>query len=132
MPPEEDEPKVLEGPDPRAWPGREDVWGPVADLRVIDQVAGLLKGEVAMDGMSGAYDEARRFLRVLRAEACEQLSLAILSAYGVTPDGDAGASPYSSAGRPRAFGADSPPSGNLPAARLPGRHILGRFVRDIA
>jgi hypothetical protein len=124
VPPEdEEEAQVLEGPDPRTWPGREDIWGPFTDLRVIDQVAAALKGEPAMDGMSDGYEEARRFLRVLRQEACEQLSLVILSTYGVMPGSGTGASPFSGAGKPRAFGADSPPAGNLPgrAARSPAR-----------
>lgn len=118
MPPEpeaEDEPQILEGPDPRAWPGTDEVWGLVGDLRVIDQVNGLLRGDRhAMDGMSTAYDEALRLLTAFRADRCEQLALALLSIYGVTPRDDAGASPFSEAGKPRAFGADSPPAGNLP------------------
>jgi hypothetical protein len=132
VPPEEqgeDEPQILEGPDPRAWPEMPEIWGPVADLRAIDQVAEALAGKIAMDGMSGAYEEARRVLRAFRAEACEQLSLVLLSTYSVTPGEGAGASPYSTAGRPRAFGADSPPSGNLPGAALVPGHILDTSVQ---
>lgn len=137
MPPEakdEDEPQLIEGPDPRTWPATDEIWGPVTDLRMIDEVAGLLNGKIAMDGMSAAYEEARRFLRALRAEGCEQLALALLATYSVQPADDAGASPFSEAGKPRAFGADSPPAGKLPAGRAArwrsqGPHANGGEIR---
>jgi hypothetical protein len=141
MPPEEapaDEPQILEGPDPRSWPGMDEIWGPVSDLRAIDAVYELLDGKVAMDGMSAAYEEARRLVRAFRAETCEQLALALLTTYNVQPGDDAGASPFSRAGKPRAFGADSPPAGNLPGWRrpTPGKAMPrtdgGRSVRGIA
>lgn len=115
MPDAEEEVPLLDGPDPRTWPGNNDLWGLVQDLEAIDHVTGLMEGRIAQDGMSESYEEARRFLRAAGAAQREQLSLMLLSMYGVKPSQDSGASPFAAAGKPRAFGADtSPPAGNLP------------------
>lgn len=132
MQPEEEraEERFLDGPDPRAWPGRREIWGLVEDLAAIDQVNGALKGDRhAMDGMSEAYEEALRLLAVFRANRCEQLSLTLLSVYGVEVPASAGASPFDGAGKPRAFGADSPPVQTLQAPR-PLRRPLPRKVQE--
>lgn len=114
QPEEDEETPVITGPDPRAWPAMREIWGLVEDLRVLDEVQDLMKGRIAQDGMSEVYEEAGRFLRASGQEIREQLSLVLLSIYGITPREDAGASPFSAAGKPRAFGADSsPPAGTL-------------------
>lgn len=77
---------VHEGPDPRKWPGREDIWPLAEDLRQADAMLELLDGKVARDGVSPAFDEARAFLRRLSATAADKLSAAILAAYGIYPD----------------------------------------------
>lgn len=120
MPPEpreDDDVQVLDGPDPRTWPGMPEIWGLVQDIRVIDEVRAALKGEMARDLGSAAYDEARRFLEVAVAQRCDELALVLLSVYQVkTREGKGtGASPFDGAGRPRAFGAD---------ASLPERTLL--------
>jgi hypothetical protein len=81
---------VHEGPDPRAWPGRQDIWPLAEDLRQADAMLELLDGKVARDGMSPAFDEARAFLRSLAAAAADKLSAALLAAYGIYPDGEGG------------------------------------------
>ena len=78
----------FDGPDPRAWPGRQDIWPLAEDLRQADAMLELLDGKVARDGMSSAFDEARAFLRRLAATAADKLSAAILAAYGIYPDGE--------------------------------------------
>lgn len=110
MPPEaEEEDQVLDGPDPRTWPATPAVWDLVLDVRAIDEVLAALKGEVARDTDDPAYMEARSFLSAAVAQRCEELARVLLSMYGVKPGETAGASPFEGAGRPRAFGADSPP-----------------------
>lgn len=116
MPPEEDETPVLEGPDPRTWEDDSVLGALLADIRTLEDVYTLFDGRVAQDGMTGTYHEARTFLRALGAQAREQFALALLAAYGIEPGEDAGASPFASAGKPRAFGAESSPPnpGTLP------------------
>ncbi len=121
MPPEprEDEGvQDLSGPDPRTWPAEPDVWDRVQDIRAIDEVLAVLRGEQARETDDPAVLEARRFLAAAAAQQCEELARVLLGMYGVKAGETAGATPFETAGRPRAFGADSPPpAGTL----LPGR-----------
>lgn len=113
--PDAEEPEVqeLDGPDPRTWQGNHELWGLIQDLEALDHVSELMDGRTAQDGMSPAYEEARRFLRSAGYACREQLSLMLLSMYGIKPEGS-GASPFAAAGKPRAFGADtSPPPATL-------------------
>jgi hypothetical protein len=80
---EPEEVPVHEGPEPRRWPGREDIWPLAEDLRQADAMLELLHGKVARDGMPPAFDEARSLLRAIAAERASQLAEALLSAYGV-------------------------------------------------
>lgn len=110
---EDDGTQVLDGPDPRTWPGLPELWGLAEDIRVLDDIHGLLSGSVARDASSPAYDEARRFLRTAAAQRCEELSELLLGLYGLTAGEEgAGAAPFQ-AGKPRASGAGSPPEGTI-------------------
>jgi hypothetical protein len=88
--PEEEVPD-LEGPDPRMWRGDEKIWWPAQNVLAADEMLKLLSGEIAQDGMSGRYEEARALVRTIAATAREQLSVALLDAYGalVQPEDDA-------------------------------------------
>lgn len=108
--PEEEVPQSFDGPDPRHWRGSPDIWGVVEDIKVIDEVLPLLN----MPGgyrMSPAHQEALRFLAAHRVQSCELLAAGILMSQGVPlPQEEAEPdSPFSQAGKPRAFGAESPP-----------------------
>lgn len=72
-----------EGPDPRGWPGRDDIWPLSEDLRQAEAMLDLLDGKVARDGMPAAFEEARSLLRAIVAECAGRLAVALLSAYGV-------------------------------------------------
>jgi hypothetical protein len=80
--PEEETP-VFDGPDPRTWPGKDDIWRHAEDVRVADEVLDLLSGKVAQDGMSRAYEEARALVRHLASVSRENLAAALLDAYEV-------------------------------------------------
>lgn len=88
----EEAPPDLEGPDPRTWRGSEKIWHPAEDVLAADEMLRLLSGEIAQDGMSGHYEEARALVCKIAATAREHLALALLEAYGalVLP-GDEGA-----------------------------------------
>jgi hypothetical protein len=88
---EEEAPPDLEGPDPRTWRGSEKIWHPAEDFLAADEMLRLLSGEIAQDGMSGHYEEARALVRKIAATAREHLALAILEAYGalVLPEDEA-------------------------------------------
>lgn len=72
----------LEGPDPRTWRGNEKIWRPAEDVLAADEMLRLLNGEIAQDGMSGQYEEARSLVRKIAATAREHLAIAVLEAYG--------------------------------------------------
>lgn len=79
----EEPPPELEGPDPRTWPGRSDLWDLVEDIRRADEVYEVLDGKIARDGMSDDYFEARTFLKTIADERRERLSIALLGAFGI-------------------------------------------------
>jgi hypothetical protein len=81
--PEEEPVPDQEGPDPRTWPGRPDIWELVEDVRRADEVYEILGGRVARDGMSDDYHEARSLLRTIADERRERLSIALLMAFGI-------------------------------------------------
>jgi hypothetical protein len=81
--PEEEPPPDLEGPDPRTWPGRSDIWDLVEDVRRADEVYEVLDGKIARDGMSDNYFEARNFLKTIADERRERLSIALLTAFAI-------------------------------------------------
>jgi hypothetical protein len=84
----------LDGPDPRTWRGKDNIWHPAEDVLAADEMLRLLSGEIAQDGMSGHYEEARALVRTIAATAREQLALALLDAYGaLAPDEEELASP---------------------------------------
>jgi hypothetical protein len=90
--PEEEEEEVpdLDGPDPRTWRGNDKIWHPAEDVLAADEMLRILSGETAQDGMSGQYEEARALMRTIAATAREQLSLALLDAYGaLVPEDEA-------------------------------------------
>ena len=119
MPPEreDDDAQVLDGPDPRTWPTIDALWDRVLDIRAIDELMTVLSGASPRETSDPAYQEARRFLVTAAGQQCEELARVLLSMYGVRAGEAAGASPFDGAGKPRAFGADSPPpAGTL----LPG------------
>lgn len=72
----------LDGPDPRTWRGKDDIWHPAENVLAADEMLRILSGEVAQDGMSGHYEDARSLVRTIAATAREQLALALLDAYG--------------------------------------------------
>ena len=91
--PEEEIPD-LEGPDPRTWPGKAEIWDLVEDIRRADEVYEVLDGKIARDGMSDDYFEARSFLKSIADERRERLSISLLGAFGIPlaaarEDGDA-------------------------------------------
>jgi hypothetical protein len=90
-PEEEEEVPDLDGPDPRTWRGNDKIWHPAEDVLAADEMLRILSGETAQDGMSGHYEEARALIRTIVATAREQLSVALLDAYGalVLPDDEA-------------------------------------------
>lgn len=84
----------LEGPDPRTWRGNDKIWHPAEDVLAADEMLRILSGEIAQDGMSGHYEDARQLVRTIAATAREQLSVALLDAYGaLVPDEEELASP---------------------------------------
>lgn len=84
--PAEDEIPDLDGPDPHKWRGNEKIHLPAEDVRAADEMLRVLSGEVAQDGMSRHYEEARSLLRKVASTAREALALALLDAYGVVLD----------------------------------------------
>ena len=84
--PEEETP-VFDGPDPRTWPVKEEIWSHAENIRVTDEVMELLNGKTLQLGMSRAYEEARELVRHLGAVSRESLAAALLDAYQVdVPD----------------------------------------------
>lgn len=88
MPSEEPGEEPYDGPDPRTWPGNEDIWPLVTDIRMLDEVLETLSGKTAREIADPAYDEARRFLRVQIAERCQALAHALLDTYRIQLPGD--------------------------------------------
>lgn len=82
----EEEP--FDGPDPRTWPGNEDIWPLVTDIRIIDEVLETLNGSTAREIADPAFDEARRFLRSQAAERCSLLARVLLATYRVKLPGN--------------------------------------------
>jgi hypothetical protein len=79
----------LDGPDPRTWRGNDKIWHPAENVLAADQMLALLNGEIAQDGMSQQYEEARALVRTIAATAREHLAFVILDAYGaLAPDDD--------------------------------------------
>jgi hypothetical protein len=72
----------LEGPDPRTWRGSDKIWHPAEDVLAADEMLRILSGEIAQDGMSSRYEDARQLVRTIAATAREHLSVALLDAYG--------------------------------------------------
>lgn len=81
-----------DGPDPRRWRGRQDIWPLAEDLREADLMLELLDGKVARDGMPRAFEEARALLRAISEQCAARLAGALLDAYHVDlPEEDADA-----------------------------------------
>jgi hypothetical protein len=78
----------LDGPDPRTWRGKDDIWHPAEDVLAADEMLRILSGEIAQADMSGHYEEARALVRKIAATAREQLALALLDAYGAVVLGE--------------------------------------------
>lgn len=108
--PPEEEPQFFDGPDPREWMGRPEFIRAVQNVETIDALIAALKGPIAQEG-SAAYREALRLLTILGYQARYELSVMVLKAQGVpVPEEDDGdSSPFSGAGKPRAFGAEPAP-----------------------
>jgi hypothetical protein len=90
--PEEEPAPELDGPDPRTWRGSEKIWNPAQDVLAADEMLRILSGEIAQDGMSGQYEDARLLVRTIAATAREHLALALLEAYGAVALGEDGTS----------------------------------------
>lgn len=101
-----------DGPDPRDWPARPEIWDLVRDIETVDHVIGVMNGPIAQEG-GPFYHEARRFLAQMGWQLRGELALVLLASYGVKAGEASEASPFSAAGKPRAFGVDShaPPTG---------------------
>lgn len=85
-----EETPVHDGPDPHQWPGRQDIWPLVGDLRHADEMLELLDGKVARANMPRAFDEARALVRAIGEQCAVRLSEALLAAYQVDlPEEDA-------------------------------------------
>lgn len=110
---EPEEPREFDGPDPRDWPANAELWGMVEDIRAIDAMLALLKGETAQDDRGPARGEARAFLTEAGYQAREVLSRMLLSLHGVEIP-DKPAHPFGKAGKARAFGADRTPGAAEP------------------
>jgi hypothetical protein len=83
--PEEEPAPELDGPDPRTWRGSYEIWRLAEDVIAADEMLRILSGEIAQDGMSGQYEDARQLVRKIAATAREQLAVVILDAYGALP-----------------------------------------------
>jgi hypothetical protein len=73
MTPDEPQEVVVDGPDPRDWPHRENIWGHVEDIRAIADVQAALKGS--------SHQEASMLLSALKEQARALLAAAVLAAY---------------------------------------------------
>jgi hypothetical protein len=103
----QDEPVVLDGPDPRTWFGDHPIGRVAEDIEAILRVQALRKrGNV----FGNAHDAAGQLLDQMLEQAQAGLSLALLTAFGAEVpkhDGEP-AFPFAGAGRPRAFGMAEP------------------------
>ncbi|MCW2929920.1 MAG: hypothetical protein JWM19_882 [Actinomycetia bacterium] len=107
----EDEEEIVtaDGPAPRTWPGHPDVGPAMDDIEVLDRALALMNGPVPQDGMSAAYETARRLLRIMGTQRREDLADILVSLHGLAVDEEGDVSMFAGAGKPRAFGADPAP-----------------------
>lgn len=108
---DEDQPPILDGPDPREWPIRAvAAWHLVLDIEHLDRISAAMNGPIAQDHTGPAYDAARSFLALAGGQLRTQLGEEICRMYGVpVPEEGETLSPFGAAGKPRAFGADIQP-----------------------
>lgn len=103
--PDPQEDPTLEGPDFRNLEAEApDIWSLLLDIESLDRVLAVMKG-AATEG-SVAYGVARHFLEYCAQEHRVRLAELIITKYGVPVTER---SPFGQAGKPRAFGAESPP-----------------------
>lgn len=103
--PEPPEETTLEGPDFRKLEAEApDIWNLLLDIEGLDRLQAVMQG-AATDG-SVAYGVARHFLEYCAREHRVRLAELIIMKYGVPVTER---SPFGQAGKPRAFGAESPP-----------------------
>lgn len=107
--PEQEHP-ILEGPDFRNLEAEApEIWNMLLDIEAIDRVLAVMRGQATSGSVS--YAVARQFVEYLAGEHRVRLAELIVKTYGVPM---AETSPFGNAGKPRAFGAESPgPPGNV-------------------
>lgn len=105
----DDEMVELEGPDPRLWEDDPEIGRALADIRAADAVA-LLMRPVDAHLPTPELEAASVLLANLRRQARENLAGILVTAYGIPlEDGDEEPEDPSPAGKPRAFGRETPP-----------------------
>jgi hypothetical protein len=106
---EDGTPEEHEGPDFSDWPRSADqLWKLVMDIEYCDRILAAMNGPVAQEA-GREYEEGREFLREAGRQLRAQLGYLICVRYKIKVRDEEGASPFSGAGRPRAFGAERPP-----------------------
>lgn len=104
---QEEEFQAIDGPDFREWEIKSpEMWDLVLDLEAAARIRKVFNGPVAADG-SPAYEEARQFLDHCERALRVTLATMIITSYGIRMRGEP-ESPFEHAGKPRAFGVDSP------------------------
>lgn len=109
---EGDEPQEHDGPDFSDWQREADeMWKLVMDIEYCDRILAAMNGPVAQDVGPGFqwYQEGRRFLMEAGRQLRARLGFEICQRYGIEVTDEEARSPFSAAGRPRAFGAERPP-----------------------
>jgi hypothetical protein len=107
---DEEQPQVLDGPDPREWPVRAiEAWNLMLDIETWDRISAAMNGPIAQDHTGPAYGAARRFLASAGGQLRTQLGEMICQLYGVPVAEEDDSPPFAAAGRPRAFGAEAQP-----------------------
>lgn len=95
---------VLEGPDFRNLEAEApEIWNMLLDIEAIDRVLAVMRGQATNGSVS--YAVARQFVEYLAGEHRVRLAELIIKTYGVPLEQS---SPFGNAGKPRAFGAESP------------------------
>lgn len=106
---EEEGPEEHEGPDFSDWPREADqLWKLVMDIEYCDRILAAMNGPIAQDA-GPYYEEGRKFLMTAGRQLRASLGYLICTRYGIELDEGKGSSPFSAAGKPRAYGAERPP-----------------------
>jgi hypothetical protein len=110
---EEDGTQVHSGPDFSDWPREADeMWKLVMDIEWCDRILAAMNGPIAQDAGSH-YQEGRKFLMAAGRQLRAELGFQICKRYGIELKDEEAESPFSAAGKPRAFGAERPPDASV-------------------